>query len=157
MDYSQVVEILMVEDTPSDAKLAIRALSRHNLTNHIRVVKDGAEALDFLFCKGQYADRLDRQPKLILLDLNLPKVSGLEVLRQIKENPETQKLPVVVLTSSREDRDLDRCYRLGVNSYIVKPVDFEQFSKAVGEIGLYWVLLNEAPESEISRHRSRES
>lgn len=157
MDDGQIVEILMVEDTPSDAKLAIRALSRHNLANHIRVVKDGAEALDFLFCQGQYAERLDHQPKLILLDLNLPKVSGLEVLRQIKENPETQMLPVVVLTSSREDRDLDRCYRMGVNSYIVKPVDFEQFTKAVGEIGLYWILLNEAPESAISRHRSHES
>jgi two-component system, response regulator len=157
MDESKVVEILMVEDTPSDAKLAIRALNRHNLANHIHVVKDGAEALEFLFCHGQYAGRLDRQPKLILLDLNLPKVSGLEVLRRIKEDPQTQKLPVVVLTSSREDRDLDRCYRLGVNSYIVKPVDFEQFTKAVGEIGLYWVLLNEAPESEMSRHRSHES
>jgi CheY-like chemotaxis protein len=146
MDDSHEVEILMVEDSASDAKLALRALAKNHLTNRIRVVTDGAQALDYLFCRNGYANRVSSQPKVVLLDLKLPKVSGIEVLRQLKQTPETQKLPVVVLTSSREDRDLDECYRLGVNSYIVKPVDFDQFSRAVNEIGLYWLLLNQAPE-----------
>ena len=140
------VEILLVEDNPSDAELALYALKKHNLANHIQVVRDGAEALDFIFCSGDYAGRrMEDSPKVVLLDLKLPKVDGLEVLRRIKTDPRTQTLPVVALTSSREERDIVESYRLGVNSYIVKPVDFEQFTEAVRQLGLYWVLLNQAP------------
>jgi CheY-like chemotaxis protein len=149
MDETHEVEILMVEDSASDAKLALRALGKNNLANRIHVVTDGAQALDYLFYRNGYANRVSRQPRVVLLDLKLPKVSGLEVLRQLKGTPETRNVPVVVLTSSREDRDLEQCYQLGVNSYIVKPVDFDQFSKAVSEIGLYWLLLNEAPDSKL--------
>ncbi|MDH7489965.1 MAG: response regulator [Anaerolineae bacterium] len=140
------VEILLVEDNPDDVELTLRALRRYNITNRVQVARDGAEALDFLFCQGDYAARdcLDR-PRVILLDLKLPKVDGLEVLRRIKSDPRTQTIPVVVLTSSREERDMAESYRLGVNSFIVKPVDFAQFTEAVRNIGLYWMLLNEAP------------
>ena len=140
------VEILLVEDNPSDAELAVYALKKHNLANHIEIVRDGAEALDFIFCTGAYARRsIQQRPKVVLLDLKLPKVDGLEVLRRIKADPHTQTMPVVVLTSSREDRDIVASYQLGVNSYIVKPVNFEQFTEAVRQLGLYWVLLNQAP------------
>ncbi len=139
------VEILLVEDNPDDAELTLRALRKYNITNRVHVARDGAEALDFLFCEGTHAGRscLDR-PRVVLLDLKLPKVDGLEVLRRIKSDPRTQAIPVVVLTSSREDRDMAESYRLGVNSFIVKPVDFAQFVEAVRHIGLYWTLLNEA-------------
>ena len=140
------VEILLVEDNPTDVELTLRTLKKHNLANHVEVVRDGAEALDFIFATGAYKDRkIDKKPKVILLDLKLPKVDGLEVLRKIKSEERTKDIPVVVLTSSREEQDRVKSYRLGVNSYIVKPVDFNQFTKAVSELGLYWVLLNEPP------------
>ena len=140
------VEILLVEDSPNDVELTLRALRRNNVTNHIQVARDGAEALEFIFATGTHAARdLGNSPKVILLDLKLPKVDGLEVLRQIRADARTRNLPVVVLTSSREAPDIAASYRLGANSYIVKPVDFEQFADAVRELGLYWVLLNEPP------------
>lgn len=140
------VEILLVEDNPYDVELTMHALRQHQLANRIHVVRDGAEALDFLFCRGSYAGRsIADTPKVVLLDLKLPLIDGMEVLRQVKANPHTQAIPVVVLTSSREERDIIETYQLGVNSYIVKPVDFGQFTDAVRQIGLYWVLLNEPP------------
>ncbi len=140
------VEILLVEDNPKDVELTLHALKMYHLTNPIQVVRDGAEALEFLFCTGAYSDRQIKDgPKVVLLDLKLPKVNGLEVLEKIKADPRTRALPVVVLTSSREDRDIAQCYKLGVNSYIIKPVDFEQFAEAVRTLGLYWLLLNQPP------------
>ena len=140
------IEILLVEDNPNDVELALHALKKNNIANRIEVVRDGAEALDFIFCTGAYASRsIDHAPKVILLDLKLPKVDGLEVLRQIKSDPRMRAIPVVVLTSSREERDIVESYNLGVNSYIVKPVDFEQFTEAVHTLGLYWLLLNQPP------------
>jgi len=140
------IEILLVEDNPNDVELALHALKKNNLTNHIQVVRDGAEALEFLFGSGAYAGReVNHTPKVILLDLKLPKVDGLEVLRRIKSDERTRLIPVVVLTSSREERDIVESYRLGVNSYIAKPVDFEQFTEAVRQLGLYWLLLNQPP------------
>jgi CheY-like chemotaxis protein len=140
------LDILLVEDNPNDAELAIRALKKRKLGNNLIHVKDGQAALDFLFCHGEYASRDIRQPpKVVLLDLKLPKVDGIEVLRQVRANPATKLVPVVVLTSSREDRDVIETYKLGVNSYIVKPVDFENFSEAVSNLGLYWLVLNEPP------------
>ncbi len=142
------VEILLVEDNQSDVELTLHALSRQNITNRIRVVRDGAGALDLLFGTGMNQDcNLLKLPKLILLDLKLPKIDGLEVLRRIKAETRTRPIPVVVLTSSREQPDIEECYRLGVNSYIVKPVDFAQFSDAVRQLGLYWLLLNQPPVS----------
>ena len=141
-----VVEILLVEDNPADEELTLHALRHNNLTNHIHVVRDGAEALEFIFCTGAYANRsITNGPKVILLDLKLPLVDGLEVLRRIKTDERTSLIPVVVLTSSREERDMVESYKLGVNSYIVKPVDFEQFTESVRQLGLYWVLLNQQP------------
>jgi two-component system response regulator len=143
---NQSVEILLVEDNPNDVELALHAFGKHRVANRIKVVRDGAEALEFLFGTGAYADRrMENSPKLVLLDLKLPKVDGLEVLRRLKADPRTRMLPVVVLTSSRQERDLVESYSLGVNSYIVKPVDFEQFSEAVERLGLYWLLLNQPP------------
>lgn len=140
------VEILLVEDNPHDVELTLRALKRHNLANHVHVVKDGAEALDYIFTRGIYKNRnANENPNVILLDLKLPKVDGLEVLRQVKSDERTKTIPVVVLTSSREEQDMIESYKLGVNSYIVKPVDFDKFLDAVGELGLYWMLLNEQP------------
>jgi CheY-like chemotaxis protein len=141
------VEILLVEDNPRDAELAMRALQRRNLTNKLVWVKDGAAALEFIFGPHSNADsKVRRRPKVILLDLKLPKVDGLEVLRQIKSNPKSKTIPVVILTSSREEPDIVQSYKLGVNSYIVKPVNFDNFSEAVSRLGLYWVLLNQPPE-----------
>lgn len=140
------IEILLVEDNPNDIKLALRAFKKHNLTNQLHVVRDGAEALEFIFGTDRYADRpREASPRLILLDLKLPLVDGLEVLRKIKTDPRTQMIPVVILTSSKEESDLVESYKLGVNSYIVKPVDFEQFSNVVQQLGFYWLLLNEPP------------
>lgn len=140
MDYKDV-EILLVEDNPHDVELTLRALKKHNLANKVQVVKDGAEALEFIFQTGSFAGRTN-QLKVILLDLKLPKVSGLEVLQKLKKEESTKSIPVVVLTSSHEDRDIQECYRLGVNSYVVKPVEFEAFAKTVAEMGFYWLLVN---------------
>lgn len=141
-DTSQV-EILLVEDNLNDAELTLRALKKHNLANKVFHVKDGAEALDFIFAKGAFSYRtMGDHPKVIFLDLKLPKVDGLEVLRQLKSDERTKVIPIVVLTSSQEEKDVVESYKLGVNSYIVKPVDFENFVKAVSEVGLYWLLLN---------------
>ncbi len=139
---SDPVEILLVEDNSSHAEMTIRALRKHGISNHIQVAKDGAEAVEFLFSKGPKPGGV---PRLVLLDLKLPKIDGIEVLRRIKADPLTQKIPVVMLTSSHEDHDLQACYELGVNSYIVKPVDFQQFTDAVRSLGLYWMLLNRLP------------
>ena len=140
------VEILLVEDNPTDAELATLALKERNLANKLVWVKDGAEALDFIFGAGAYAGRkLENGPKVVLLDLRLPKVDGLEVLRRLKTDDRTKRLPVVVVTSSKEDRDVVASYDLGVNSYISKPVDFDEFSKVVSELGLYWLLINRPP------------
>jgi CheY-like chemotaxis protein len=147
MSEINAVEILIVEDTDQDLQLALRALRKANVTNHIQVARDGEEALEFLFCEGLYADRkIENAPKVILLDLKLPKIDGLEVLQRIKADPRTQAIPVVVLTSSKEQRDVVESYKFGVNSYIVKPVDFEGFIKAVQELGMYWLLLNQPPK-----------
>lgn len=140
------VEILIVEDNPADAEMALRAFSRNNLTNNILVLEDGEQALDFIFARGSYQDRkTSKKPKMILLDLNLPKVNGLEVLAELKKTPDTKIIPVIVMTSSREEKDLIESYQLGVNSYIVKPVDFDKFVDAVRQLGLYWLLLNQSP------------
>jgi len=140
------VEILLVEDNPHDVELTLHALRESHVTNPVHVVRDGAEALEFIFCTGAFASRnMNNPPKVILLDLKLPKVDGLEVLRRVKGDPRTRKIPVVVMTSSREERDIVESYQLGVNSYITKPVDFEQFTAAVRQVGLYWLLLNQAP------------
>jgi two-component system, response regulator len=142
------VDILMVEDNPDDEKLTLRALRKYQLTNRIHVVRDGQEALDYVFCTGPYADRdIANHPNVILLDIKLPLIDGLEVLRRIKIDDRTRTIPVVMLTSSREERDLVESYRLGVNSYIVKPVDFEQFTESARTLGMYWLLLNRPPKA----------
>lgn len=140
------VEILLVEDNPTDAELAIRALKKSNLANKLVWVKDGAEALDFIFGSGEYMGRkMSAGPKVILLDLRLPKVDGMEVLRKIKDDEHARMIPVVVLTSSKEDIDVAESYQLGVNSFISKPVEFDEFAKTVAELGLYWLLVNHPP------------
>ena len=146
MQNMNEVEVLLVEDNPSDAELTMRALKKRNLANRLFHVKDGAEAIDFLFAQGKFAGRrVENGPKVVLLDLKLPKVDGIEVLRRIKSDDRTKIIPVVVMTSSREDRDLVDCYKLGVNGYVVKPVEFEDFARAVSELGCYWLLINETP------------
>ena len=142
------IEILLVEDNKDDVELTLHALHKENLANHIHVARDGEEALEFLFCNGAHADRsFDHPPKLILLDLKLPKVDGMEVLRRLKADERTKSIPVVILTSSKEERDLVKGYGLGANSYIQKPVDFDQFRNTVKSVGLYWLLINQAPVS----------
>ncbi|MFZ3342254.1 MAG: response regulator [Terriglobales bacterium] len=143
---SDKLDILLVEDNQDDVELALHALQRGKVANRIFVARDGEEALDFLFCRGPFADRsFDHPPKLVLLDLKLPKVDGMEVLKQLKGDPRTQKIPVVIMTSSREERDLVNGYSLGVNSYIQKPVDFDQFRETIKNVGLYWLVTNQPP------------
>jgi two-component system response regulator len=142
----QEIEVLLVEDNESDAEMTIRALRKNNLANRLLHVKDGAEALDFLFCEGEYSGRrIEHIPKVILLDLKMPKINGKEVLQKIKSDDRTKKIPVVVLTSSKEDPDIQECYNLGVNGYVVKPVEFDEFHKAISELGLYWMIVNQPP------------
>ena len=147
--HEKSVEILLVEDNPNDEMLALRAFKTHNVANKVHVVRDGAEALDFIFCKGGYATRCFENPQVILLDKKLPLVDGMEVLRQIRADPRTRMVPVVVLTSSAEESDIVESYRLRVNSYIVKPVSFEKFSETLGRLGTYWMHLNRHPSSSL--------
>jgi CheY-like chemotaxis protein len=142
------VEILLVEDNPQDAEMAIRALKKNNLANNLIHVKDGEEALDFIFARGKFSDRKGKSnPKVILLDLKLPKVGGLEILKEVKSDPNTKMIPVVVLTSSKEENDMVESYKLGVNSYIVKPVDFDKFINCIKDLGLYWLVVNQLPNN----------
>jgi CheY-like chemotaxis protein len=146
MSVSTQVEILIVEDNPHDLEMTMRGLQKARLVNNIHVARDGEEALDFIFCEGPHAGRsMEDQPRVILLDIKLPKVDGLEVLTRLKADPRTSNIPVVMLTSSQEQSDLIQSYQQGVNSYIVKPVNFESFVQAVADLGMYWVLLNQPP------------
>lgn len=138
----ETVDILLVEDNPTDAELAMHSLNKHNIANHIEWVKDGATALDFLFMRGDYEHRNSAVPRVVLLDLRLPKVEGLEVLKQMRANEKTKFIPVVVMTSSKEERDIVESYQLGANSYVAKPVEFEEFSRTVATLGMYWMLVN---------------
>jgi two-component system response regulator len=141
------VDLLLVEDNPDDAGLVIRELRKNNLCNNLIHLHDGAEALDFLFVRGKFADRkIEDRPKVILLDLKMPKVDGLQVLREIRNDERTKLIPVVMMTSSREERDIVESYRLGVNAYVVKPVGFDNFSRAVSELGMFWLLVNQPPK-----------
>lgn len=147
MSDLNAIDILLVEDNPHDAELCIRALKKSNLANNLFIVEDGAEALDFIFCRNKYSERNVLNPtKVVLLDLKLPKVDGLEVLKTIRGDEKTRLIPVVMVTSSRQDSDIKEAYKLGVNSYVVKPVDFDQFVEAMGKLGLYWLLINEPPK-----------
>jgi len=146
MVNADAVEILLVEDNPQHVELTLRALKKHNLANNVLVAKDGAEALEFIFATDRYHERrIENGPKVILLDLKLPKVDGLEVLRRIKSDERTKAIPVVVVTTSEQEQDVVESYKLGVNSYIVKPVSFDKFIQAVSELGFYWMLLNQPP------------
>jgi two-component system response regulator len=141
------VEVLLVEDNSNDAELTIRELKKHNLANNLFHVKDGEEAIEFIFGEGRYAESRDPfyRPKVVLLDIQMPKVNGIEVLQRVKSDPRTRATPVVILTSSKEDPDIQKCYDLGANSYIVKPVNFESFAQAIRNLGFYWLLINQKP------------
>jgi two-component system response regulator len=144
---SAEIDILLVEDNAADAEMTISALSQNNLANKLLHVKDGQEALDFVFSEGKYAKRLVYEnPKVILLDLKMPKINGIEVLQRIRSDNRTKTVPVVVLTSSKEDPDIKKCYELGVNSYVVKPVEFDEFQKAISDLGMYWLIVNQQPQ-----------
>ncbi len=146
MNNVEQAEVLLAEDNPADVELILRAFEKHKLVNKVYVAKDGAEALDFVFCTGAYAARdIRRPPKVVILDLKLPKVNGKEVLRRIKADERTKIIPVVIMTSSQEESDIFESYNLGVNSYIVKPVDFEKFADTIRELGMYWVFINKPP------------
>jgi two-component system, response regulator len=148
MSNDIVVEILLVEDNPNDVELTLMALKENNLANHVQVARDGEEAIEFIFSSGKYSNRdINLKPKVILLDLKLPKIDGVEVLRKIRSDERTKTIPVVVLTSSKEERDIIETYKLGVNSYIVKPVQFEKFIKIVKDLGMYWLVVNQSPVS----------
>lgn len=147
----EIRTILLVEDDPRDVELTLTALEEHNLANKVVVVRDGTEALDYLYRRGKYADRPIGYPVVVLLDLKMPKVDGLEVLRQVKGDPVLKIIPIVVLTSSRQDRDIIESYDLGVNAYVVKPVAFDEFMSALKQVGLFWVLINEPPPKTVSR------
>ena len=148
---SNLRRILLVEDNRNDVELALAALETHNLANEITVARDGAEALDFLYYRGRFSDRVDGNPVVVLLDIKMPKLTGLEVLERMKGDPKLKTIPVVMLTSSREEPDLARAYALGVNAYVVKPVDFAQFTDAVRQVGAFWAVLNEPPADDVQR------
>lgn len=148
---SDLKRVLLVEDNPNDVELTLAAFEEHHLANEIIVARDGSEALDYLFRHGAYADRMPGNPAVVLLDLKLPKVNGLEVLEAVRGEPGLRAMPIVVLTSSREEPDLVRCYELGVNAYVVKPVDFSDFIKAVGNLGVFWALINQPPPGFLPR------
>jgi CheY-like chemotaxis protein len=150
---SELGRILIVEDDPRDVELTLAALAEHNLVNEVVVTRDGKQALDYLYCRGEFAARSNENPAVLLLDLKLPKVDGLEVLEQIKSDERLKMIPVVVLTSSHEERDMVRSYKLGVNAYVVKPVDFHEFINAVKELGVFWALINEPPPGSIKKVR----
>ena len=143
--------ILMVEDDPKDVELSMTALEDYNLVNEVVVARDGEEALDYLFCQGKFKDRSSDNPAVILLDLKLPKVDGLEVLKEIKSDPKLKMIPVVVLTSSKEEKDIVTSYKLGVNAYVVKPVDFHEFVNAIKELGVFWALINQPPPGSVRK------
>jgi len=145
--------ILLAEDDPKDVRLTITALDEYNLANEVVVVNDGAEALDFLYCRGKYQSRVAANPAVVLLDIKMPKVDGVEVLRTIKNDPQLKNIPVVILTSSREEKDLAECYRLGVNAFVVKPVNFAEFVEAVKSLGVFWAIVNEPPPGSSKRTR----
>jgi two-component system, response regulator len=146
MEEMEAIDVVLVEDNPQDTELTIRALKKHNLANRLIVVEDGAEALDFFFCRGKFATRdFSHPPKVVLLDLKLPKVTGLEVLRVLKRDERLRTIPVVIVTSSREDPDVKMAYALGANGYVVKPVEFDAFSEAMSCLGLFWLLVNQSP------------
>jgi two-component system, response regulator len=145
MSEFEEVDILLAEDSDTDGEMTLRALRKKGISNNLTWVRDGEEALDFIYHRGNYAERSNRHPKLVLLDLKMPRVDGIDVLRQIKADPNTKSIPVVVLTSSAQDRDVIDSYQLGVNSYIVKPVDFDQFFEVVSTLGLYWAVMNKVP------------
>jgi CheY-like chemotaxis protein len=147
MKETNALEILLVEDNPADVELTLRALKKHNLANHVQVASDGVQALDYLFGTGEFARRRHAvAPKVVFLDLKLPRLDGREVLKRMKNDERTRQIPVVVLTSSKEERDITETYQLGANSYVVKPLDFDKFVEAVSELGMYWLLLNQAPK-----------
>jgi DNA-binding response OmpR family regulator len=148
---TELGRILMVEDDPNDVELTMTALADYNLANEVIVTRDGAEALDYLYCRGAFATRSSDNPAVLLLDLKLPKVDGLQVLKQIKSDDKLRMIPVVVLTSSREERDMVESYRLGVNAYVVKPVDFHEFVNAIKELGVFWAVINQPPPGSIRR------
>ncbi|QDQ24993.1 response regulator [Chitinimonas arctica] len=147
METLQAIDVLLVEDNPADAEMTLTTLRDQRLANRIAWVKDGEAAIDYLFCRGIYAERDPQPPRLVLLDLKLPKIDGVEVLRVMKEDLRLRNIPVVMLTSSAEESDLVRTYGLGVNSYVVKPVDFDEFSVEIGKLGFYWLLINRTPSS----------
>jgi CheY-like chemotaxis protein len=148
---NQLKSIVLAEDNPRDVELTLEALAQHNLANEVVVLHDGAAVLDYLFCRGEYADRPPINPVVVLLDLKMPKVDGIEVLGTLKGDPRLKEIPVVVMTSSRETPDLAECYRLGVNAYVVKPVDFGRFVDAVKQVGAFWAILNEPPPGSVRR------
>jgi two-component system, response regulator len=145
MEIMKSVEILLVEDNPLDAELITRTFRKHNIANELFTIEDGAAALDFIFGKGEYSGKNSSKPKMILLDIKLPKLNGLEVLKELKAHPETRTIPVIMITSSQEDPDIKLAYELGANSYVVKPVEFDKFQEAVRTIGMYWLLINQPP------------